>query len=324
MTILPRLCSSCSDRYLRMLPALMTILPRLCSSGVTGISGCHLVHAGRNLLSPWRCCSESFQSAVSIFCLDFMALLRNKRCLSPPLIKITGVQAFRWEMGDTLCNFYYIKDREKRIDSWPVSLLTVMLWGNKLCFFLLSKLLCRFNPSSVALREESDMDPHQRISDSILTIVWWPCLVPGLWPLCQGMQHWQTFYPESWRLCLLHLFADLRLIFLTACDVSLGCSALSRHIQSLSFPICAPAEWVPPCCCRSESGRAAQGPREEQGSAKPGLRPRRGAGSEGWRCSWLPSAAAPSTSPRRDICRRRWGLLSTRCSCSKRLSAGCG
>lgn len=63
---------------------------------------------------PWP---KSFPGVVSIFCLGFIGLLRNKRCLSAPLTKISGVQAFRWEMGDLLGNCYYIKGRESRIDS---------------------------------------------------------------------------------------------------------------------------------------------------------------------------------------------------------------
>lgn len=139
-----------------------------------------------------------------------------------------------------------------------------------MCFCLLSKVLCRFNTSNVALRVETDVNPHQRISDSILTVVWWPCLVPGPRLLCPGMQCRQTFYPESWRLHLLHLLAELRLAILTACDRD------------------------------------------------------RGGMSEGGRCSCPASAAAPSTSPRRDISRHCWGLISTRHSCSEWLSAGCG
>lgn len=46
-----------------------------------------------------------------------MALLRDERCISLPLIKITVVQTFRWEIGDMLGNCYYIKGGEKRIDS---------------------------------------------------------------------------------------------------------------------------------------------------------------------------------------------------------------
>lgn len=39
------------------LPALMTIPAGCVPRAVTGISGCHLVDAGRrNLLSPWTCC----------------------------------------------------------------------------------------------------------------------------------------------------------------------------------------------------------------------------------------------------------------------------
>lgn len=159
MTIRSRLCSSCSDRYLRM-----------SCSGCWKESTVHL----EMLFPPRRCsqffpsnhgwwCSECFQGVVSIFCLDFMALLRDKKCLSSPLIKINGVQAFRWEIRDLLGNCFYIKEGEKRIDSWSVILLTVMLWGEKLCFCLLSKLLCRFNTANVALRRQrsSGGDPHQ-------------------------------------------------------------------------------------------------------------------------------------------------------------------
>lgn len=137
MAILPRLCSSCSGRYLRMsfgrcseestVPLEMLFPQRRCSQFFPSSHG-------------W-CCSESFQGILSMFCLDFMALLRNKKCFSPTLIKITGIQAFRWESGNLLSNCYYIKGREKRIDSWSVILLTSMLWRNKLCFCLLSKLL---------------------------------------------------------------------------------------------------------------------------------------------------------------------------------------
>lgn len=113
MITLPRLCSSASDKYLRMpfsgcreesiVPLEMLFPPRRCSQFFPSNHG--------------QCCSKSFPGVVSIFCLGFIGLLRNKRCLSPPLTKISGVQAFRWEMGDLLGNCYYIKGRENRIDS---------------------------------------------------------------------------------------------------------------------------------------------------------------------------------------------------------------
>ncbi|KAF2975331.1 hypothetical protein EK904_013839 [Melospiza melodia maxima] len=97
-----------------------------------------------------------------------------------------------------------------------------------------------YSSSSVALREESDVDAHQRISDSILTIVWWPCLCTK-----EGSIGKPSVLKAGG--CTLYLFADIRLDVLMGSDVSLACSALSRHIHSLSFPVCVPAEWVPPC-----------------------------------------------------------------------------
>lgn len=98
--------------------------------------------------------------------------------------------------------------------------------------------------------------------------------MPGAWALTSVPRDVvvANFLSESWRLHLLHLFADLRLDILMACDVSLGCSALNGHIHALSFPISVPTEWVPRCCCRSGSAEphkwAAKGSREEHGSAK--------------------------------------------------------
>lgn len=101
-------------------------LPGCVPRAVTGMSGCHLVDAGRrNLLSPWRCCfhqggalSSSHQTMANAAQSPYRVFFPSFALISWHYWEIKGVFPLLWlklvvEMGDLLGNCYYIKGREK-------------------------------------------------------------------------------------------------------------------------------------------------------------------------------------------------------------------
>lgn len=195
-----------------------------------------------------------------------------------------------------------------------------MLWGNKLCFCLLSKLLCRFYPSSVALREESDV--HQRI---------WlhthHCVVamPGAWALTSVLRNavlanilsWKLEAAPSSPLCRHKTMFWWPLMSPWGAQLWAGTStasaSLSVSLQSGCLP--AAAGVVGRATRQGCKGRLQRSTAQQE----PGCSRDTGGGVPVWHQLQL-----PNTSPRRKLFRHSWRLISTSCSCSKCLSAGCG